>query len=66
MVITIGVYFTVAHFFTLIGLGAGFTLGDGGAEGGMGFILGGLGGCGGVGATPGFPGIPFVPPPGVL
>jgi len=56
----------VAHFFTLIGLGAGFTLGDGGAEGGMGFILGGLGGCGGVGATPGFPGIPFVPPPGVL
>ena len=52
--------------FTLIGLGAGLTLGDGGAEGGMGFILGGLGGCGGVGATPGFPGIPFVPPPGVL
>ena len=56
----------LGFFFTLIGLGAGLTLGDGGAEGGMGFILGGLGGCGGVGATPGFPGIPFVPPPGVL
>ena len=66
MVIIICVYFTVTHFFTLIGLGAGLTLGDGGAEGGMGFILGGLGGCGGVGAIPGFPGIPFVLPPGVL
>ena len=45
-------------FFTLIGLGACLTLGDGGAEGGMGFILGGLGGCGGVGrprASLGFP-----------
>ena len=51
-------------FFTLIGLGAFLTLGDGGAAGGMGFILGGRGGCGGVGATPGFPGRPFSPPPG--
>jgi hypothetical protein len=56
----------VTHFFTLIELGAGLTLGDGGLAGGIGFILGGVGGCGGVGATPGFPGIPFVPPPGVL
>ena len=56
----------MTHFFTLIGLGANLTLGDGGVLGGMGFILAQFGGCGGVGATPGFPGIPFVPPPGVL
>ena len=51
----------MTHFFTLIGLGAGLTLGDGGLAGGIGFILGGVGGCGGVGATPGFPGIPGWP-----
>ena len=54
----------MTHFFTFTDAGAGLTVGDGGAAGGMGFILGGVGGCGGVGATPGFPGRPFSPPPG--
>ena len=49
----------MTHFFTLIGLGAGLTLGDGGLAGGIGFMRGGVGGCGGVGATPGRPGRPF-------
>ena len=49
------------YFFTLGG--AGLTYCEGGAEGGVGFTLGGRGGCGGVGATPGPPGIPFVPGP---
>ena len=46
-------------FFTLIGLGAFLTLGDGRLAGGIGLMRGGVGGCGGVGATPGRPGRPF-------
>ena len=56
----------MTHFFTLTGLGAGLTLGDGELAGGIGFILGGVGGCEGVGLLPGEPGIPLWPPPGNL